>query len=474
ALACLAAAGFGAARLATSGPADDPGHVAAFNDGGEITLVGVVAAEPDRGPRSTGVQLRAESVLTAEGGLRPVHGRVQLTARPGADLDVGDRLQAHGRLLTPAAEPDFDYRAYLASQAIYSQLLFPQVTRLAADQAGPLAAGLNRLRDGAQATIERTLPQPQASLLAGILLGNDGGLPQALGDAFRATGLSHIVAISGFNIALLAGMLAAVARPVAGRRRAPWLALAGIGLYAVLVGAEAPVVRAAVMAGLYVVGRFGLGRPLFAPATLVVAAWFMTLANPRALWDAGFQLSFAATLGLMLCAAPGRRWLEARLAAAGLPMAARPALLSLGEILLTTLAAGLFTLPIILGLFGRLSLVSPLANLLVLPAQPGVLAWGGLAALAGLISPALAQPLAWVAWLFLSYTIFLAEALAALPWASAPLALSPAGALALYGLILGLTWRLLRRKPAATAAAPANRPGRGAWRPRLALSGSAL
>jgi len=248
------------------------------------------------------------------------------------------------------------------------------------------------------------------------------------------------VLICGFNIAILTGLLLAASRPLFGLRRSAWFVLLGIALYTVLVGADAAVVRAAIMGALLVVATRLLGRPTFAPAGLFTAALAMTLVNPFILWDVGFQLSFTATLGLMLYVGPWSRWTQNNLQRIADPQTASRLTRTLSEVILATMAAMLLTLPLILYHFERLSLISPIANLFILPAQPGVMIWGGLATLTGMVIPAVGQLFAWVAWLFLSYTIGLVRLFASVPAASLPLVISPASVAALYLIIFCVTW----------------------------------
>ncbi|MBA7641181.1 ComE operon protein 3 [subsurface metagenome] len=199
------------------------------------------------------------------------------------------------------------------------------------------------------------------------------------------------------------------------------------------------------MAAIFVVAARLMGRPTFAPAGLFTAALVMTLINPNILWDVGFQLSFAATLGLMLYVGPMSDWTSARLRPKIGSNNARKVTRMFSEILFATMAAILLTLPIILYHFEQLSIVSPLANLFVLPAQPGVMVWGGLATLTGMVVPALGQLIAWVAWLFLSYTIGLVRFFASIPNAAVPMSLGPAGVVVFYAIILGATWIVFQK-----------------------------
>jgi competence protein ComEC len=225
------------------------------------------------------------------------------------------------------------------------------------------------------------------SLLAGILLGVENGIPQRVQQAFQDTGTAHIIAISGFNISIISALFASLFILLLGKRRrwlAAGLSLVVIAFYAVLVGAGASVVRAAIMGGLTLFA-VQLGRRQDGLNSLAFVAALMVLFNPILLWDVGFQLSFMATLGLVLYAGPLSQAFT-RLASARLPQATVERLTHpVGEYFLFTLAALLTTLPVTVYHFQRLSLSSLVANPLVLPAQPPVMVLGGLAVLLGLI-----------------------------------------------------------------------------------------
>ena len=249
----------------------------------------------------------------------------------------------------------------------------------------------------------RIFPDPEASLLAGILLGDDNGLPASLQQAYQNTGTAHIIAISGFNIAIIAGLFVFVFSRLLGRRRGAVMPLYGIVVYTLLVGATPSVVRAAIMGGLAIFAR-QLGRRQNGLNTLAVTAAVMAVFNPHILWDVGFQLSFAATLGLVLYAQPLQDWLTGLLARR-LPLETARKISALVSIfMLFTLAAQLTTLPIMAYQFRRISLVSVIANPFVLPVQPAVMVLSGLALLLSFIYLPLGQVVAWVAWPFAAYT----------------------------------------------------------------------
>ncbi|MCC6188759.1 MAG: ComEC/Rec2 family competence protein [Anaerolineales bacterium] len=457
-LACTLAAALGAARIAAAQPPlEDPGHVAGYLGPGEVTLEGVVAGEVWPGAEDVSLRVRAER-LTPAGGMAPVDVRgLVLAGAPRyaldrlalagtADYAYGDRLRLTGRLEAPPVFDGFSYRGYLAGQGVHALLRTERVVFVEAGAGNPAWQALYAFKARALALLNATFPEPHAALLAGILLGVEAGIPPALDEAFRTTGTAHIVAISGFNLAVLVGLVGALTRRLFGPGRGLWLALGAIALYTVLVGAGASVVRAAIMGSLALVGH-RLGRRSFALSSLAAAAAAMTLANPYTLWDTGFQLSAMATLGLVLYGdrlqAAFER-LSARLLRATPQQARRLAALA-GEPLLLTLAAQITTLPLLVLHYRSLSLVSLLANVLIVPAQPAVMVAGGTALLLGLAWPPLGQVAAWLAWPFTAYTISLVQALASMPLAALPLSeVAPAPVLLGYALLFGLTWLLAR------------------------------
>lgn len=443
---CAAALGLGGARYVLALPTIDPGHVAFYNEA-DVILTGLVVDEPVPRDTTTRLDVRVEALTLAGGATRPVTGRVLVNVERFPVIAYGTRLRLVGQLNEPPVFDTFDYREYLRRQGVHSVMLLPEVEVLAENEGSPVYQAIYAFKDRAQAVINRLIPEPQSALLSGILLGNESGLDPALQEDFRRTGMTHIIAISGFNISILSGMLVGVAAPLVGRRRAPWFALAGIAFYTIMVGADASVVRAAIMGSIYLIGARILGRPNFAYGSLFTAGILMTLWRPFSLWDVGFQLSFAATLGLMLYADRFTRWTQRRLAQR-LPAPTVTWLMGpLSDAVMITLAAQLSTLPLMMYYFNQISLVSLIANPLILPAQPGLMLTGGLATLVGLLSPIVAQPIAWIAWLFLSYSITLVRLLATLPFAAVPVQINLFVVALLYLIIGGVTWLTFQPRP---------------------------
>ncbi len=446
---CLLVFLLAAIRLTAALPQFDARSLAAFNDRGALLLVGEIVDAPEMRDQATRIQL-AVTRLRVENVWHEVHGVALASVPRESAVQYGDRLQVFGDLQTPFESAEFSYKEYLARQNIHSVVrVYGDVKILARDQGNPFFAALYAFRARAVTTVYAILPDPAASLLAGILLGVDTGIPRDLVAAFSATNTAHIIAISGFNIAILAGIFTAFARRVVGERFAVFVVVGGLALYTLLVGAGASVVRAAIMGSLSVIA-LRVHRPNTALNTLGAAALLMLAGNPFTLYDLGFQLSFLATLGLMLYVTPLTRAFENFFARWTSGERAQQLVGILGDSFIVTLAAQITTTPLILFAFHRLSLVGLLTNLIVLPAQPAVMIWGGIALVAALIVPPLGQPLAWIAWAFLEFTIVVVQTTARLPLASIEIGHVDALVLALYYLALFaftlIGWQTIRAR----------------------------
>jgi len=200
---CALALILGAWRYASAVPHFDEGSLAYYNEQGWVKLRGVVRGEPDVRDTYTNLRMAAES-LVLDDQEHAVTGTVLVRAPRYPEYRYGDRLEIEGLLETPPEFEDFSYRDYLARQGIHSLLRRPHITLLARDQGNFFYAKLYAFKGRAQAIIARILPEPQASLLTGILLGVETGIPADLMADFSATGTTHIIAISGFNISIIA------------------------------------------------------------------------------------------------------------------------------------------------------------------------------------------------------------------------------------------------------------------------------
>ena len=410
----------GAARFQVALPTSDPGFIAWYNASDLETatarvVMGLVVKPPDVRDRYTNLTVQVEQFLPQdESSFKPVHGLLLARVPPGGAWRYGDWIRLEGVLQAPPAAEDFSYREYLARQGIHTYMPDARCRLLLRGQGNPVLASIYAIRDRAQAVIYTLYPDPEASLLVGILLGVERGIPEEVQQAFKATGTSHIIAISGFNMTIIGALFATLFGRVLGRRRGAVAAVIGIGTYTILVGANAAVMRAAIMGGM---GLFAkeVGRRQDGLNTLAFVAAVMALFNPHVPWDVGFQLSFMATLGLVLYADPFAQAFV-RAASRRMPEAVAQRLAEpVGEYILFTLAAQLTTLPVMAYHFGRISLISLVANPFILPAQPAVMIVGGLATIFGLIWLPLGKLVSFVAWPFVVYTIRIVEFFAKAP-----------------------------------------------------------
>ncbi len=204
---------------------------------GPAALRGVVAAPARPSETWVSLHLRVEAVEQA-GAWVPASGVVLLRLPRTAPYDYGAALEVRGTL-TPPPETRSGYGAALWRQGVRGAMGYHAVAAWAGAAPPSLAHTLYGWRRQLEHTIGAVLPEPHAALLTGVLLGGSAGLPSDFQDALRAGGLTHIVAVSGFNVTLVAGVAGAVAERWAGRRVGWLLALAAVGLYTLLVGAPA-------------------------------------------------------------------------------------------------------------------------------------------------------------------------------------------------------------------------------------------
>jgi competence protein ComEC len=434
---------FGAVRGLAAVPRFTEADLAWYNDGGAVEIEGVVVRPPEWRESSTLLRVRAARLTTLEGehaGVdHAVTGLLEVNAFAGADYHYGDRLLLFGKLQTPSENDSFSYKDYLARQGVYSTLWASGSHLVERGQGSPILAAVYTVREAAHRFLKECVLQPEAALLSGIVLGIESDIPDKVDRAFRLTGTSHIIAISGANIAVICALLLLLFARFIPRLWAPLPAVLAVAVYTVLVGGEASVVRAAIMGSIGLVG-LTIGRHQAGANTLAFSAALMAGFNPGVLGDVGFQLSFAATLGLILFAGPMQEWFAGVLTARFSEEAAHKFSGPASEYLLYSLAAQGMTLPLLLHHFGAVSLSSLLANPLILPAQPAVMVLGGLAVLAGLILRPLGLLLAFAAWPVTAYTIRVVELLARIPNGSVGLLdFNPVWVAGAYALIFGLT-----------------------------------
>ena len=423
-------------------PKIDAFHIAWYNDREyDLLVTGTLSEPPDYRDTYTNLHIKVDAVDTGSGDLL-VEGELLARVFPNETYEYGENVRIRGKVVTPPENEEFSYREYLARQGIHSYMSQTEVTHLPGNGGNPVHRAIYAFKDKALDNIYKIFPDPEASLLAGILLGVDTGLPKDLQQAFKDTGTAHIIAISGFNIAIIAGLFATFFSRIFGQARGSIIAILGIAFYTFLVGADAAVVRAAIMGGLSLIIRQA-GRRNDGLNALMLSALIMSIFNPNIPWDVGFQLSFFATLGLILYAEPFQNWAVNLITRFTSPGTAQKLAAPISEYILLTLAAQITTLPIMAYHFKRISLVSLIANPFILPVQPAVMIVGGIAVILSLIWLPLGAIAAYGAWPFVAYTIRLVELFDLLPNGVIVLGNFSFWLVLLFYIVL-LTWTLAR------------------------------
>lgn len=324
-------------------------------------------------------------------------------------INYGDELDLNCTLeISENFSEDFDYRMYLAKDNIFYICKNTKIKRTENNQGNRAYIMILGIKNRMEDNINRVIPQPQAALANGLLFGGSSRLSKQVSDNFSKTGMTHIVAVSGYNVTIIAEYLILFGIFIGlWRNQSFWFALAGIFIFVAMIGFPSSAVRAGVM-GALLLWAMKNGRLANSYNAIVFAGTVMLLVNPLLLrWDIGFQLSFLATLGIVVLSPFWEKQFIKKYNALGII-----------EILFLTLSAQIFVLPIILYNFNILSLVSLPANLLVLPIVPITMFLVFLTAVSGFIFAPLSLVFAWLAFLPLKYEVWIIDILAKLSWAS--------------------------------------------------------
>jgi len=335
-------------------------------------------------------------VLTTES------GKILLKLPSKTKIDLGEEIIVQGFFEKPFETEEFSYANYLAREKVFAVMNFPIIEKTGEREFLLIRSTLWEIRKIFEKTLESRIPGEESAFAEGILVGERSGFSEETEENFRRVGLTHLLALSGFNITIVALAILSVLFWLPQNMRIG-MTLLGIGGFVLFVGGGASVIRAATMGGIGLLAIHS-GRRGIAFLTLVYASVIMVFISPLILaFDASFQLSIAGTAGI-LAFGEGIKKVLLRF----LP-------LFFAEILATTLAAQIAVAPPIGLLFGQISLVAPLANLLVAPMIPLAMLFGFLAAITGSLVGSI---FAFLAWNLLHFGILIVNLLALWKWAS--------------------------------------------------------
>jgi len=395
----------GAARYQLSWPVFSPNRLEFYN-GQKTIFAGRVIREA---MKNTSKELIVEikSINNDAGS-----GRALIRVPLYSPYGQGQNLSVACKIVTPQNYSRFNFVGYLAKDAIFSVCYYPDSIELMSAPVGTSwLSWLTIFRTKAQALINQNFSEPQGALISSLILGARQNLSQEFRNQLSLTSTSHIVAVSGLHVLIMIMLTEMILFSVVGLKRnyAFYVTVAVVVLFALLTGGAAPTIRASIM-GILLLYAKKIGRPYQSSNVVVLAAAVMLAVNPLLIfWDAGFQLSFLAVLGLvylskgaekLLRKVPDWRWCPLR------------------SSLVITASAYLITLPLILYYFGNLSLVGPLVNALILGVLPWTMILGFIFILAGLALPIMTKILLWPCWLLLSYMIKVIQIGAHIPFLS--------------------------------------------------------
>lgn len=377
----------------------------------KVILTGSVVEDPvydDRGM----LDFRLQDIALA-GGRLP--GQVRIKTYSLADIKRGDTVLAEGKLVDGFGN--------------YQAAIYYAEASVATKNSSPIDA----IRREFAASVLTNVPDPQASLGLGFLVGLKSGMPAELDDQMKLLGLTHIVVASGYNLTILVRLARRLFERVSKYQTMLVSATLITGFVAV-TGFSPSMSRAALVAGLALWAWY-YGRRIHPIVLLLVAAAITAAINPLFLWvDIGWWLSFLAFAGVLVLAP----LIQARLFGDKKPKL-------LGQVVLETICAQLLTLPLILFIFGDFSTLSLIANVLVVPLVPLAMLLTFIAGVAGSVLPGLAPIIAVPATLILSFITEVVRLLAQIPWAQLPFTIAWPVMLGCYVAIVAIVFTMQRR-----------------------------
>ena len=330
-----------------------------LNNKGEITLIGIVIKEPEIKEKSIKLTVNVQQLTVNKENIIKVDEKALITISRYPEYRYGDKLKIIGKLETPEIFEGFNYKDYLKKDGIYSVMYFPEIDLLEEGKGNFLMGSLISFKDKFQRAVQTFISPPQEGILEALIFGEEENIPKEWKDKLNVTGTRHITAVSGMNTTIVGFLILSFALGIGlWRQQAFYFSLFILFLYILMVGAPASAVRAGIMAAILMIAQY-FGRLSSATRAVVFSATLMLIFNPLLLrLDVGFQLSFLAILGLVYLQPSFFEFFK---------KVPNPKFFPIRTTLSATLAAQTFTLPILIYNFGRISLLSPISNILIVP-----------------------------------------------------------------------------------------------------------
>ncbi len=370
--------------------------------GQKVSLSGIIVDEPD--VKETNKKITVQAKLEGE------EIKILVTINQNNDLKYGDQINFSGKLEKPEnfvtdQGKTFDYVNYLRKDGVLYVMDYPKVELVSRGNGNKVKSLLFATKDSFLKKMNLAIPKPESTLMGGLILGEKSAFSQDLRQSFINTGTIHIVALSGYNVTIVAEWIMKLFGFLP-TNFATGAGVFSIMLFILMTGGSSTAIRAGIMASLALVART-TGRDYDVARALLLAGIFMLIFNPSILvYDVSFQLSFIATLAVILLAPRIEKyfmWIKWKW---------------LRDIVSITFAAYVFVLPFILYKMGNLSLVALPANVLILPFIPATMLSGFLAGLAGFIAPVAALPFVYLSYGLLHYELSVVGFFTNLPMAA--------------------------------------------------------
>lgn len=400
-------------------------------EGQSVTVIGTVFNEPEFIEGKTRFTIKINSVNGHKvGSVRGIKLQVSIYDEdPVSNLKYGSIVCLSGEIKIPQGQRNiggFDMQKFFASRKISGTMGMPIKSLRIEDgwQGSWLKNTGYKLRQGMISILDKSLPPKESSVIAGMLIGYTAKMPEEMEEDFRRAGLSHVMAVSGANIAFLLAPLLVILKKIGFNPR--WSSLLSFPLmifYVFATGMEASVVRAAIMAGVNLTGMI-LWRKTDIYCSMAFSALIILLNNSFMVYDVGFILSYAATLSLVIFYKPIFEKLPVKI-----PKIIR-------DTLACTMAAQIGVIPVIAYYFNTFSIVSILSNLLIVPITGFITILGALIVIVGCFFQFGAMLIGVLTLLVVNVMLFVTETIAKIPWAEITIATPSIALVIIYYFII--------------------------------------